>query len=359
MEHILVETPSGSYPIYIKENFDGLLETAWANGTGGKACIVTDRNVSKIYASEIKRLFSALYAEVSVYEFDPGEKNKNLGTISDVYDFLLQNKIDRKTLIAGLGGGVAGDMAGFAAATYMRGIPFVQIPTSLLAQVDSSVGGKVGVDFKNSKNIVGAFYQPRYVYINTKTLETLPKREFSSGMAEVIKYGPIYSRDFYEYLKKNVEGIKEHKKEVLENMIGICCQIKAAVVSQDEKETGLREILNFGHTIGHAIETLKEFDLLHGECVALGMVAAMYLSCQKGYVPQEEVEELKKLLTAFDLPVSVSGLSAEDIYRQMFLDKKVKNNQIGFVLIQSIGRAIRTTELSKEELLDGIEYVLE
>jgi len=287
-----------------------------------------------------------------------GERNKNIDTMSDIYSKLLEGHAERKSTIFALGGGVCGDMAGFAAATYLRGIKFVQLPTSLLAQVDSSVGGKVGIDFNGSKNMIGAFYQPEFVYININTLKTLPEREFKAGMAEVIKYGPISSPKFYDYLWENKEEIKNCSSRILLETVKKCCEIKADVVSQDEKESGLREILNFGHTIGHAVETVMDFKMVHGECVAVGMSAVMEISAKRGYISEQSAEIFRALLRDFGLNLNVSGIDAESIYKQMFKDKKVKNNKISFVLIKQFGETLRTNEVSEEEILDGISFIL-
>ena len=272
----------------------------------------------------------------------------------------MENHFDRKCAVAGLGGGVAGDMAGFVAATYMRGIEFIQIPTSLLAEVDSSVGGKTGVDFCGSKNIIGAFYQPSFVYINIDTLKTLPKREFSAGMAEVIKYGIILSKNFYNFISENREKIKNMDIDTMTEVIAKCCEFKAFVVSNDEKEKGMRAILNYGHTIGHAVESLKEFELIHGECVGIGMVAAMKISCDRGVITEKDLDEFEELLTYFDIPVKTKGLIPEDVYSQMFNDKKVSDSKINFVLVDDeIGKSYVTSEISKGEIIKAISYVVE
>lgn len=356
-----MNTQTNEYPICFCNDFNKLAEAAEKLGfKGRKLCIVTDNNVSKLYAENVREQLNTVFSEIFIYEFKAGETSKNLDTISDFYSYFLSNHFDRKTVIAGLGGGVTGDMAGFAAATYMRGIPFIQIPTTLLAQVDSSVGGKVGVDFKNSKNIVGAFYQPYIVYINIDTLKSLPKREFSAGMAEVIKYGAIMSKPFYEYLIENKQSIKDMNENVLETIIHKCCTLKADIVSKDEKEGGLREILNFGHTIGHGVETLMDFKLLHGECVGIGMIAAMYISFKKGNINKGQFNEFTELLKYFDIPVNVGecNLKANDIYKQLFMDKKVNNNKLGFVLVKELGEYCRTSDLTEQEVLEAITYIL-
>ncbi|MBQ2753348.1 MAG: 3-dehydroquinate synthase [Firmicutes bacterium] len=359
MEKVFVQTPGGSYPILIEKGFDSLAEAVErAVDKKSTAIVISDSNVAPIYGAVVISQLEKVFEKVSVFSFEAGEKSKHLDTIRDIYTFMLENKADRSTVVFGLGGGVCGDMAGFAAATFMRGVGFIQIPTTLLSQVDSSVGGKVGVDLNGVKNIVGAFYQPKLVYINTDTLITLPDREFGAGMAEVIKYGPIFSPDVYSFVENNKEKIKNGELLAIVKIIKDCCSVKAAVVNEDEKESGLREILNFGHTIGHAVETLKGFLLIHGECVAIGMAAAMKISADKGYIDEKEVERLEDILRYFDLPVRVSGLMEDDIYKTLFLDKKARNSKIGFVLIENIGTPLRTKELTEEEIRNGIRYIL-
>lgn len=360
MDNIIVETGTALYPIYFTDDFSGLAEAAEKCGyKGRKLCVISDGNVAPIYVETVTSELSKVFSDVKVCVFDAGEKSKNLDTIRKFYDFLLENKFDRKSVIAALGGGVAGDMAGFAAATFMRGIDFIQIPTSLLAQVDSSVGGKVGVDYGVYKNVVGAFYQPQFVYINTATMDTLPEREFSAGMAEVIKYGIIQSGEFYNYISENREKIKALDKDSLKYIIRACCDMKACVVGRDEHDTGEREVLNYGHTIGHAVEGLKEFELLHGECVAIGMSAVLNISVNRGYISAEKAGEIRELLRYFSLPTTVSGLEADAVYEQLFHDKKVNSNKLKFVIADSVGSTIRTSDISKDEVMEAIGTVLE
>lgn len=359
IENITVDTGKEKYPIYFTEDFSGLSDAAEKCGYNGrKICVISDTNVSPLYAESVKKELDKVFSEVYICTFSAGEKNKTLDTIRLFYDFMLENKLDRKSVIAGLGGGVVGDMAGFAAATFMRGIDFVQIPTTLLSQVDSSVGGKVGVDYGPYKNTVGAFYQPKFVYINTSSLDTLPKREFSAGMAEVIKYGIIVSEDFYEYIRENKVKIKNGDKDCLRTIIRLCCEMKAEVVSKDELDTGIRESLNYGHTIGHSVEGLKEFELIHGECVAIGMAAVMHISLKRGWIGKDKAEEFKELLRYFDLPIEVSSLKCEDVYNQLFHDKKVSGNQLKFVIADKIGSTVRTSDVSKEEIFEAINSIL-
>lgn len=359
MSCIYVETKTNKYPIYFKNGFSDLKAAVEETGLSGrKLCLIADSNTGKLYAEKVKKELEGSFEKIYVYMFEAGEKNKNLSTISDMYSFFIENRVDRKTVVACLGGGVCGDMAGFAAATYLRGIKFIQIPTSLLAQVDSSVGGKVGVDFKGSKNIVGAFYQPEFVYINMETLNTLSEREFNAGMAEVIKYSPIADSKFLDYLEKNKEKIRNKDTECMKYIIKRCCEIKADVVSKDEKESGLREILNFGHTIGHAVETKMDFALLHGECVALGMKAVFEICLKRGTVTQNEYDRFISLLEYFSLPLKTENITAEEVYRQMFLDKKVQKNTIRFVLLEKFGLPFSTTDVSKDEIFDALGVIL-
>ncbi len=355
----LVKTTERTYPIYLEQDFSRLPKAMEEAGlTGRTVCIITDSNVDGLYGAQVQEALAPVSKKVHKIFFPAGEMQKNLGSIRHFYEAFFQAGLDRKSVIVALGGGVTGDMAGFAAATFLRGIAFVQIPTTLLAQVDSSVGGKVGVDFDGHKNAVGAFYQPHFVYINAKTLRTLPKREFSAGMAEVIKYGPIWDMDFFSQLEEKKEALLALEEETLLSVIGRCCAIKAEVVGQDEKESGLREILNFGHTIGHAIETASRFSLLHGECVGLGMIAIGSLCEKRGTVEQGFTKRLSQLLEAFSLPLTVSGLTVEEIDRQMAFDKKVKNGAIGFVLLSSAGVPLRTTCVTEEERKEAIAFVL-
>lgn len=359
MEEIRVNTASNDYPIVFEKNFVGLKELVKnQNLLGRKFCIISDTNVAPLYLHEIENILKNTVQDVYTYIFPAGEEHKTLQTISDFYSFFIENHFDRKTVVVALGGGVCGDMVGFASATYLRGITFIQVPTTLLAQVDSSVGGKTGVDFMGAKNMIGSFYQPSFVYININSLQTLPDREYFAGIAEVIKYGYILSQPFYSYLQQHKDKIVAKDTDTLQYIIKECCQLKAKVVSEDEKENGLREILNFGHTIGHSIETCKDFTLLHGECVGLGILAALHISMNRNYISNQQLEECFLFLKKMQLPTKVDGIALEQIYNQMFLDKKVKNGKINFVLLSKIGSAYCTTDVSKKEIQDAILSVL-
>jgi len=324
-----------------------------------RICIITENNVAKHYLDEILNIFLASAKETFFYIFEAGEANKNLNTINCIYKKLITCQFDRKDLLVALGGGVVGDMTGYAAATYLRGIDFIQIPTSLLSQVDSSIGGKTGVDFNSYKNMVGAFYQPKLVYINVSTLLTLNNREYYSGMGEVIKHGLIKSRNYYEWLKGNIAGIKERRPDILVDMIHESCDIKRKVVEKDPKEQGDRALLNFGHTIGHSIEKLMDFSLLHGECVAIGMIAASYLSYKEDHITKQMLLDIKDTLHCFELPLKIKYSSCDEILRVTKLDKKMEAGKIKFILLKEIGHAMIDKNLSDEQILESIEYIRE
>ena len=267
------------YNIVIEQSFDKLAEEFDKLGvTGRKLCIVSDSNVAPLYAKYVEDQLSKTGNKIFTYVFEAGEANKNLDTVEDVYEFLIKNHFDRKDMLVALGGGVVGDLTGFTAATYLRGISFIQVPTSLLAQVDSSIGGKTGVDFRAYKNMVGAFYQPKLVYMNISVLKSLSDRLFNSGFGEIIKHGLIKDAAYYKWLRDNISNIKSRDLDALEQMIYVSCNIKREVVEKDPKEKGDRALLNYGHTLGHAIEKLMDFKLYHGECVTLGMIAALRIS---------------------------------------------------------------------------------
>lgn len=360
MNRLTVETKQKVYDIVIYNSFEPLLDEIKKLGTSfSKIAIISDDQVAELYTKSVKALLEQEYSEVSTYSFKHGESNKHLGTISDFFAFMIENKLDRKSLLIALGGGVTGDMVGFAASTYMRGIKFIQLPTSLLSQVDSSIGGKTGVDFNGYKNIVGAFYQPELVYINIQTLKTLPLKEFNSGMGEVLKHGMILDEPYLRDLMDQSNKIRNLEEDALTSMIFRSCQIKCSVVSEDEREEGNRALLNFGHTAGHAIERLKNFELLHGECIAIGFMVALHISEQLGYITIETVNEMEQLLSQFELPTKVSGLKANAIYEEMFHDKKTADNNLNYILLNKIGSSFIHSTLEKNEVLAALESVIE
>lgn len=324
-----------------------------------KLCIVTETNVGPLYSEELKKHLEPLCRQVFIFQFEAGEKNKNLETVYKLYDYLIVNKFDRKDMLLALGGGVVGDLTGFTAATYLRGISFIQLPTTLLSQVDSSIGGKTGVDFKGYKNMVGAFNQPALVYININALKTLPQREYLSGMGEIIKHGFIKDVGYLSWLNDNYEKIADMDYAALEYMISESCMIKRAVVEYDPKETlGERELLNFGHTLGHAIERNCNFSLLHGECVALGMIAALKLSYSNGNISYDDYIYGKNIIGKYSLPLTVSGLNIDEIIDSAKSDKKMASNVIKFILLKSLGTAVIDTSVSDSNMADALKDIV-
>lgn len=355
MNSIVVNTESASYPIYFEKDFSNLRKSIeLLNKDYSSFVIITDSNVQKYYVETISASIAHFQKPIHVIAFEAGEQNKNLSTMELFYDQLIKNSVDRKALILALGGGVTGDMAGFAAATYMRGIDFAQIPTSLLAQVDSSVGGKTGIDFNGYKNVIGAFNQPQFVFINVATLNTLPSRELYAGMSEVIKHALIKDALYYDFLKDNNNGILALEPELLSEMIAWSCKIKKDVVDEDEKEQGVRALLNFGHTLGHAIERLKGFELVHGECVSIGMYGELLLSHKLGYITEDVVDKGVSLIQAFNLPLVTQGIDFEILYDEMFHDKKTSSSKLMFALLSDLGSSFLSKEMISKEVLMGI-----
>ena len=346
------------YDIAIEKDFSKLaMKVSELGISGRKLCIVTDSNVGELYADEVKNELEKTGNAVFVYTFRAGEASKNLNTVEDVYEYLIINKFDRKDMIVALGGGVVGDLAGFTAATYLRGIDFIQVPTSLLAQVDSSIGGKTGVDFRAYKNMVGAFHQPRLVYMNLSVLGSLSERLFNSGFGEIIKHGFIRDKEYYTWLKENIQHIKSHDYDALENMIAISCNIKRRVVELDPTEKGDRALLNFGHTLGHAIEKLKNFELYHGECVVLGMVAALEISRTRQLISDAEYEDAINTFKAYNFPVTADGISVEDVIKVSKNDKKMDAGKIKFILLDRIGNAYIDKTVTDDEMRAALSKV--
>jgi len=307
---------------------------------GNKLLVVSDENVSSLYLYELKRELMSSGYHVNTAIIPPGEGSKSLDMAQTLYTKAIESRLDRTSTIVALGGGVVGDLAGFVASTYMRGIGFVQIPTTLLSQVDSSVGGKVAVNHPLGKNIIGSFYQPKIVYINANTLSTLPSREFSAGMAELIKYGFIWDEDFLIWLESNLDSIMSKEEKTIVKAIEWACSIKAQVVGWDEKEKGLRVILNFGHTVGHAIETVSNYSkYTHGEAVALGMICESKLAAEMGLIDNNLVARLTVLLKKAGLPSSLDEyLPVESLIKAMEHDKKNISDSITFVLPVATGK---------------------
>lgn len=349
------------YDIVFRESYQNLLEELkLLNIQNKKLCIVTDSNVEKLYAKELENILKEISPKVSVFSFQAGEESKNIATVQKLYEHLILNKFDRKDVLFALGGGVVGDLTGFAAATYLRGIDFVQLPTTLLSQVDSSIGGKTGVDFECYKNMIGAFYQPKLVYMNLSTLKSLDDKQYNSGIAEIYKHGLIKDNSFFEWLIQNTKEIQSRNMNILKEMICHSCNIKRLVVENDPKEKGERALLNLGHTVGHSIEKLTDFSLLHGECVSIGIVSAVYISYKKGYIKEVEFNDIKSNLLNFKLPISIKypGLDSKQVLETTKLDKKMESGHIKFVLLKDIGNAFIDTSITDKELLEAINYVL-
>jgi 3-dehydroquinate synthase len=345
-----VDLPERAYPIHIGS---GILDAAQLLlpqlGTG-RVAVISNTTVAPLYLQRLQAVLGERVAAVKI--LPDGEQHKTLETIATIYDALLEARCDRQTTLIALGGGVVGDMTGFAAATYQRGVPFIQVPTTLLAQVDSSVGGKTGVNHPRGKNMIGAFYQPRCVIIDVDTLSTLPPREFSAGLAEVLKYGLIGDRPFYDWLHRNSAALRAREPAVLIEAISRSCANKARVVVADEREDGQRALLNFGHTFGHAIETATAYTAyLHGEAVAIGMLMAARMSCRLGLIAPAEVEALREILVALDLPVDPpAGLTPGRFIELMSADKKVAAGRIRLVLLRAVADAVVTADFPLAEL---------
>lgn len=327
---------------------------------GSSCAIVTDDKVGPLFADTVCQSLQAAGIRATLITIPNGEKSKNLNRVQQCYDQLADARLERKSFVVALGGGVVGDLAGFVAATYLRGIDFVQIPTTLLSQVDSSVGGKVGVNLKAGKNLVGAFYQPKLVLCDLDSLKTLPDREFRAGLAEVIKYGIIDDPRLFNRLEKEIDLLLKLNPRSLESVIARCCQIKAKVVGEDEKESGLRAILNYGHTIGHAIEAITRYGtFLHGEAISIGQVAAGYLSQELTGFSAPHAERARCLFERTGLPTTIqlSKNQRQRLIQAMQLDKKVSAGEVKFVLAQKIGHVTPGHRVAPELIhaaLDGV-----
>ncbi len=341
MRQVNVALGSKSYPVSIGP---GLLAQTGRylkeNGFAGRLVVITDAHVNRLYGSTLKQALEADGFGVSIIEVPPGEAQKSLENAGRLYREMTAVRAERTTPILALGGGVIGDLAGFVAATYQRGVPLVQLPTTLLAQVDSSVGGKVAVDHGQLKNMIGAFYQPEMVIADTDTLKSLPDEELTNGLAEVIKSAVIRNSQFFSFLEGNMGKIKSLDGGILEEIVFQSVKIKAAVVAEDELDMGLRNILNYGHTVGHAVESASDFKIKHGYAVAIGMVAAARIASKRGMLDGNEAERLKRLIIKAGLPVEMPDLGVEEIMQAMQHDKKVREGKARFVLLRSIGNAV-------------------
>lgn len=341
-----------SYPIIIEKNC--LLRIAGeltAKQFGNKYGIIADSNVAELYGDGFLKSLTEAGIKAELITFPAGEASKSLAMIGTLSSELAQRGFDRKDCLIAFGGGVTGDLTGFLAATYMRGIPFVQVPTTLLAQVDSSVGGKTGVDIPEGKNLVGAFYQPKAVYIDSLLLATLPTDELLGGIGEVIKYGVIRDRAFFDFLVENREKILSLDHESIEKTIYLCCKIKAEVVAADEREGGVRRILNYGHTIGHAVEGASNYTLIHGFAVAIGMTAVARIAAMNNLLSVAEKDEIIKLLVDYGLPTEVpASLDRKIIKKYLLTDKKIEAGTVFYVIPTKVGATIITDEVTEEQV---------
>ncbi|MCR5791786.1 MAG: 3-dehydroquinate synthase [Lachnospiraceae bacterium] len=352
-----------AYNIHICEDYSQLKAViAPLNLDGRKVCIVTDDHIAPHYLKKVEAIVKECANKVVNVVLKAGEEYKNLDSIATIYEKLIVEHFDRKDTLIALGGGVIGDMTGFAAATYLRGISFIQMPTTLLSMVDSSIGGKTGVDYKAYKNMVGAFYMPKAVFINFETLNTLPDREFYSGFGEILKHGLIKDGAYFDELLANAGLLLNRDAGALTNAVYKSCCIKREVVQNDPKEQGERALLNFGHTIGHAVEKLMNFEMLHGECVGIGMVAATYLSMERGNITKEDFDRILAALKEFHLVDGIRSIkehmNAEDILLTTKSDKKMDGNTIRFILLNKPGEAYIDTTVSEEEVLKASKFIL-
>jgi len=351
MQTLTVELDDRSYPIHIGAGLLGQAELILPHLAQKRAMVVTNTTVAPLYLAQLTATLEAGGVAVTSVVLPDGEVYKNWETLNLIFDALLTQRAERKTTLIALGGGVIGDMTGFAAASYQRGVPFIQIPTTLLSQVDSSVGGKTGINHPLGKNMIGAFYQPKLVLADTDTLKTLPARELSAGLAEVIKYGLIWDVEFLAWLEANMDKLRALDPVAITHAIYRSCEIKAQVVAQDEREGGIRAILNLGHTFGHAIETGMGYgNWLHGEAVAAGMVMAVETSQRLGWLTEADVARTRALISAAGLPDAAPDLGVETWLEYMGHDKKVEGGKMRFVLLKKMGEAVITADVPTDVL---------
>jgi len=359
MKTIEVDLGDRKYPIYIGESILSDQKLFDEHITSSQILIVTNEKVAPLYLKHIEDSLSKVSHDVLI--LPDGESTKSLDSLNQIITCLMEKKYSRTCILIALGGGVIGDLTGFAAACYQRGVKFIQIPTTLLAQVDSSVGGKTAVNHPLGKNMIGAFYQPCAVLADTRVLETLPEREFSAGLAEVIKYGLIRDKSFYEWLEENIELVIKRDNEALSYIIERSCTNKAEVVAEDERESGVRATLNLGHTFGHAIETALSYkDWLHGEAVGCGMLMAVDLSMRLGLLKQDQIDRVKAILDRAKLPTKIpNGIKLKQMLENMKVDKKSRDGVLYLILLNDIGDAVITSDYTEQALTETINHFLE
>ena len=357
----LVKTKSRIYSVLIGPGLlNNLGRKCSTIGIKGEIVLISDKTVFSLYSDQLKAVWKDQVFLFIQYVIPPGESSKNIDTAIKIYDFLTDQKIERADIVVALGGGVVGDLAGFIAATYLRGLSWIQVPTTLISMVDASIGGKVGVDHSSGKNLIGAFYQPSLVIADVSTLNTLPSREQHAGWAEVIKYGLIQDYKLFELIEANIEKLLVLTPDIMTNVIKQCACIKSSIVSEDERDTGKRIILNYGHTIGHALEVIGKFKtFLHGEAVALGMISAAILSRNMNLLSQQSVDRIIDLLKRFHLPITCKGVNSSELISAISLDKKRKNNLVQWVLLTDIGTSKVFTNIQNEVVLKSLIEVIQ
>ncbi len=359
-DSILVKTEKEEpYEICLTESFSGLEQKLSALGCRERRiCIVTDQTVAAYYLDEVSEIAGRCCSALTQFVIPAGEAYKTLDVVRDLYKALIEAQFDRHDFLLALGGGVVGDLTGFAAATYLRGIRFIQLPTTLLSQIDASVGGKTGVDFMSYKNMVGAFHQPALVYSNVDALRTLSDEQFASGIGELLKYGLILDESLYGWIEEHCAQIRSRETPALCYVTKRCCELKRDVVERDPEDlNGGRAILNFGHTVGHAIEKLKDYALPHGVCVALGSVAAAAICVERGYLDEEDFSRICAGNRAFGLPVSFDGPAAEEVVAATKKDKKMEAGKIRFILLKKIGQAYVASDVTDREICDAVTRI--
>lgn len=348
------------YDIYIEDSYERLREAflTLTDIRKKKVCIVSETTVAPLYLEDVKKIAEQNFASVTEFVFQAGEAYKNLDTVQNLYEHLILQHFERGDMLIALGGGVTGDLTGYAAATYLRGISFIQMPTTLLSQVDSSIGGKTGVDFKSYKNMIGAFHQPSLVYINLNTLNSLPDDKYCEGMGEIIKHGLIKDLGYYRWLSENMAEILKKNLAVCREMVDVSCNIKRKVVEVDPKEQGERALLNFGHTLGHAVEKVSNFRLLHGECVALGCVAASWISWKRGMLSKQQYLDIRDTFQNAQLPVCIDQIDVKAVMEAIKHDKKMEAGKVKFILLKQPGEAVIDRTVDNQEMEAALQVIL-
>ncbi|HZW40441.1 MAG: 3-dehydroquinate synthase [Syntrophothermus sp.] len=357
MKKVKVSLYKHSYPVFIGESSFLSLDTK-LDKLSKNLFLVVDKNVEKFHGKTLNKVFSE-FDKVEKHIIKHGEKSKSQNELNKIYSDLLENNFSRDTTLISIGGGVTGDVAGMAASTFMRGINLVHIPTTLLSSVDSSIGGKTGINFEDVKNVIGTFYQPKLVLIDPLFLRTLPPKEYQSGLGEIIKYGLLSNYHFFFYVNNNLHDIMNRNSKVLEDVIYKTASLKASIVAQDEKDNNVRQILNLGHTFGHAIETNSNFKVTHGDAVMAGIIAALLMSYKKGFLLKSRLDMFLKLLNRIKLPKIIQNLDNEKMYKVMSQDKKNKGGKIKFVLLADIGNVLIDIEANKKEIFYSLDNMKE